>query len=380
MDALNRTTLRNITAFSAAALAGMALVVGCGEDEAEFDRGAVIEDMGTGVIMPTVNALHTASQELHGAAQTLCADPSAVNLDAARDAWLAVKAPLKRSESFSFGPARVPRVQMSMNVDKWPGRGENIEAALDTEATIDEAYLTSLDYRDRVYGFPAAGYLLFGAPEAAADTLAAYTDAEHLPEKRCEYLLAVTDHAAGIVAEYHTRWSPEGGGYLTQFVEAGSSDAFPSEQDAFTAVTGTMLFALVQISEMKLGVPLMGNEGAPMPEEVEAPYSNTSVDHALWAFEGVERLYLGSDETMGLSDYVQFRQAAGNVDQTVRERITAARSALEALNEPLAETVVNDADAVQAAIDAVDQLNQAISGEVSTLLGINPTTVEGDND
>ncbi|MFW5967245.1 MAG: imelysin family protein [Persicimonas sp.] len=364
------------------------LSAACGDDEEDFDRGQMLTDIGQNTMMATNDDFLEAADDFEETAQTFCDDPSEDALADARDGWRAVKQPLKRMESFGFGPYRSERV--AMDADKWPGRADNIENIIDSTDEYDEIDVETvdgLDYTDRVKGYPAAGYLLHGAPDDG-EALDAFQADDEAAERRCDYLEALADQSQSVAADYHEAWASDGGGYVDDFTNAGpESDPFPSEQDAVTDMMGGMLYALDQISIMKLGVPAglvdaEGEEtdGEASPEDVEAPHSQSSVEHAAWTLEGVERIYLGDGDDLALTHYVQDREASGDVDQTVRDRLEEAKAAIDDLDEPLGETVEDDPDAVQDAIDSVDALNRALSSDVSTLLGINPTTVEGDND
>lgn len=326
--------------------------------EATFDRTAMLTDTVEGVIAPTHADLVAGAGSLDTAAAAHCASPTVATLESARAAWLATKEPLKRIQAWSFGPYRNFGIEIAKNVDKWPGYGENIEAIVAGEDEITVEYVASLDYTTRVKGYPALEYLL-------------WTDATW-EDRRCAYLTALTAHGLGIVTDYTETWEP----YGAQVAEPTGSDAFGTEQVAVTALVTGLLSALSDVSMMKLGKPLGDQDGGTaLPTEVEAPFSGTSLQHAHWTLDGVEAIYLA-----GLTDLVRSREAEGAVDDLVRARIGEARTALEAVPEPLETAVVEDPDAVRAAIVAVDALAIVLSGEVSTLLGINPSTVEGDND
>jgi len=351
------------------------VLVACGEPE--FDRSAMLAATAHDVFNPVHTQLGADAAAVQAAATAFCADRTAANLDAVRTPWAGVKHGLKSIESWSFGPYRHLGIDIMVNVDKWPGSGTNIEAVLASDTVIDAAWAETADHADRVTGYPAMEYLLYSDGDA---TLARFS-ADAVGDRRCLLLETQAAHAGAIIADYVAEWSPTGEDYEGAFATAGAgSQAFPTEQDAITALVSGMLTATTNLAAQKLGFP-MGDDagGVVAPDRVESPYADGSVQHATWILDGVEAVYVGVPPH-GLGDYVVSRQAAGDVDGLVRDRLADAKAAVAAIGTPLEVAVVDDPTTVRAAIDAVDALSASMSGELSTLLGVNPTAVEGDND
>ncbi|MEQ1500934.1 MAG: imelysin family protein [Myxococcota bacterium] len=348
--------------------------VGCGTPEVGFDKAAMLRATVDGVILPTNDALAASADALDAAVVAFCVDRTAANLDVARTAWLATKVPAKQIEAWSFGPYRIAGIELQNSVDKWPAHADAVEAAITgAPGAIDVAYVDGLDVATHVKGYPAIGYLLWRDGDAAA-TAAAFDD------PRCAYLTAASAAARAPVHAYRDGWSPSGGDYAAQLAEAGDgSAAYPSDQEAITAVVGGMLTALTAVAADKLGEPLgAASGGAPQPDAVEAAWSDTSLDDAANALTGVIAVY-GEGPT-SLAAYVRSREEDGRVDEAVVDALAGAIDGVRAIPGPLESAVTADPAAVQAAIDAVDRAQIAVTGDLSTLLGINPSAVEGDND
>jgi predicted lipoprotein len=334
-----------------------------GGPEGLFDKGLMLRSTVDEVMAPAHQELATSVSALDQALVALCAQRDAASLEAAQTSWLAAKVPLKNIEAWGFGPYRLVNIDVPHNVDKWPARADAIEAAIEAAPqSIDVAYIASLDPLTRVKGVPAVGYLLWSEVP--------------LDDRRCEYLLAVSQEMRPYVDAYVESWGA--GGYGEQLATAGQgSSAYPTDQDAVTALVSGMLTALGEIVSMKLGGPLgLGTGGT--PGESESPHAGSSLQDVLSALDGVEGVYAGAETS--LQDYVRSREAEGRVDAAVIAALQDARAAVSAVPSPLEDAVLSSPEAVQAAVDAVDAVSVVINGDMSTLLGVNPTAVEGDND
>lgn len=349
---------------------------GCTDKGAsEFDRSLMLAATVEGVILPSHEELLTGAQTLVTHVNALCSAPDALDLAAARDSWSQVSTELSRMQVWGFGPAREDTIELTKNLDKWPANAEAIEAIVAGSDTLDAAYIAGLDYTERVVGYPAIEYLLWSDP-TTDEIIARFEN-----PRRCQLLIGLAEHAAGFVADYHAAWSPDAGDYASELSLAGQgSSTFSSEQAAVTELVSGVLTATTFLSGMRLGVPLGdSNGGTALPDQVEAPFAVASLERIEATMAGIRALYVVDGEH-GLADYVRSRQAAGDVDAAVTGALDAADSAIGAIPGPLEDAVSSAPEAVRAAINAVDGVTVVFAGDVSTLLGVNPTAVEADND
>lgn len=358
----------------------LALLPGCtGDKVAEVSRAQVLADTVQIAILPGHAELGAAAAGMEAAAINFCTAPDSAGFDAARAALVTLRRETRTVGAWGFGPARNFGIELEKNLDKTPEEGTAIEAVIAGSEDITAEYLSSLDYRDRVVGHAAIGWLLFSQGD---DTLSLYTAGDDAATRRCAYLNAAATHARGIVDSYVAAWDPADGDYAGQLTTAGSgSDAYPSEQEALTALVSGMLSRVDRMATFGLAAPL-GSEtgGTAVPTEAEAWVSDQSVALLQGDLAGLRLLYDLGGAGSSLSAYIVSRQAEGQVDAAVQAAFSGLDSALAAIPEPMDETVVSSPETVQAALDATEALAIVLSGDLSTLLGINPTSVEGDND
>jgi predicted lipoprotein len=133
----------------------------------------------------------------------------------------------------------------------------------------------------------------------------------------------------------------------------------------------------VEGAELKLSKPLGFQTGGTVrPDEEEARRSDNSLADLNAALVGMERLWLGVDGNGGLSPVV----AATNktLDATMREDLSAVRSALAAIPPPLRTALLNQRESVEAARASLSNLRATLASEVVANLGV--TIKFNDND
>lgn len=139
----------------------------------EAQKQNIINHFVDVIVVPTYKDLATKNTALLAAVNTLVANPTDANFEAACDAWMQARQPWETSEAFLFGP--VDEFGLDPNMDSWPLDQTAIVNILksnswaslewadgDTDAKVESA--------QNVRGFHTLEYLLFkdGQPRKAA--------------------------------------------------------------------------------------------------------------------------------------------------------------------------------------------------------------------
>jgi len=376
---MERTRQLGMLAIAVLALVGIS---SCGPPET-FDREQMLRDTLDEVIAPTHDELSEAAGALESSVAEFCeGDRTGDQLEAAREDWRALQAPLKQIQAWSFNmsPYRGSSFDVLFyKIDREPASGENIEAIIEGDAEIDESFLAEEDYRRNIQGYPAVEYLLFGEPDGDETEVLYESGAEHA-DRRCDYLVAATTHAGGVVDSYLEAWDSEGGNFAKTFASPDSEETgWTSVQDSIDAMVSQMVFVTKQrVSKDLLGGPL--NQlvlDDTVPNLVSSPYANYSLAQIRETFRGVEKLYRGPDGK-SLAAYTKFRKKA--VHRDVSDGFESVHSAVDEIPEPLQRAVAEDQETVEAAQQVVDDLTSVIETNLETSLGASTTRVVVDND
>jgi putative iron-regulated protein len=322
-----------------------------GPSLSDAEKAAVLESVGSDVIVPTYAVFHTNATALATALIIFETTPNDVNLAAAQDAWRNVRAPWESTESFGFGPADFGGYDA--NSDSWPVNVVDLETILAGAATIDQPFLDAAN--EDVKGMHAIEYVLFGAngTKVAADFTA----------KELEYL-----HAAGVNLETQAAgvadaWDPAGGAYATELATAGNGSAvYATQNDALQELVQGMADIADELANSKIA----GVIGPPvdLTQEESAFSGNTATDfHNNMA--SISNVYLNAGGH-GITELVADLDA--NLDAEVRQRITAAETAIDALAPSFSDAVTNSPALVTDAQTKVEELRVILADEVLPLV------------
>lgn len=341
-----------------------------------FDNNAMLRALVQNFILAAYQDLVNAAEQLSQDAESFCDAPDADSLTKVQDSWKTVQAKLKTVEVLGFGPFM--DLQLNSLLDFWPARPDNIENAIANNTDFDQATLELLGVTLR--GLPVLEYLLFPSDGDSQKILDSVTTNPNATS-RCNLLQAVALDASLNAKALFTAWDPQGGNFSASLSDAGQGSAvYTSSQDAIATLVRNMEGLVELLKDEKIGEPL-GNDsgGTPLPDLVESPYSDQSLQNLLDNLTGWQALYTGDysgASGLGIKDLIASRNP--ELANTVQTLLDEAIQAVEAIPEPLSDAVVHQPDVVRNAEEKLGALRDAIRGPVYSILGI--TSVFSDND
>jgi predicted lipoprotein len=388
-------------------LAGFA-VVGCStpENSAQKDiRRTLLEGLGNQIFVPRYAEFEKLSQTLADEAKALCAAPSDDALGAARDAWWAARAPLKRNELLYFGPFTDAPLRIGPKVDFWPARPDDIEALLASREPLDVAAMDARSASER--GTPAIEYLLYVLPTRPVDTgmggasatggagmggMGGSSPAEPAQEpvsveeafakgsERCLYLTAATGDLAVQAAALRKAWDPKDGNYLSNLVDAGRDKQFTTIDLALGEVVNRLAFVIANIRGEKLGVPA-GRLKEAQPDTMESRFSGRTIEDVRDNLRGVEEVIFGADvsDAASIAGYLKAIDQ-GDLVPELQKAIDQGYDLLDAIDDPLREHYADDQKDVFAAIDGLAQLQTLIQVDMIHAMALKLTFNDIDGD
>ncbi|NUQ24670.1 MAG: imelysin family protein [Saprospiraceae bacterium] len=313
----------------------------------EQDQSAVFQNIADNLIIPGYDDLNTRLATLQSAAQAFTGDPSTQQLEALRNAWKAAYLSWQRVAQYEFGPAEERQLRAFLNA--FP-----IEtAAVETQLNSGNFVFDNAETFDK--GFPALDYLLYGTGATDADILARYST-DPLAGNYKGYLTAVAAQMQQLVSETLQAWT---GGFRQTFIANTGTAAGASLSLLINALNEHYEL----IKRDKLGIPVGAvTLGFPNPDKAEAFYAGIFAELALEALRASESLYLGravnGANGEGLDDYLQqvaAKQQGQDLHQLIVDQFEAAIEALEAVPDPLSETIATDKALVEAAYVEVSE-------------------------
>ena len=342
------------------------LALACGSDDGGttggFDDQAVIVDFADEVVVPTYGLLAARAVALKTTVDALAATPTEGALDAARDAWIAARAPWEQSEGFLFGP--VDSFGIDPALDTWPLNRTDLDGVLGSGDALTPAYVSNLD--PSLKGFHTMEYLLFGVD---GDKLATSFDARQLA-----YLGAIAADFVTLTDRLAKSWTTGEGGlaaYRDLFATAGEpgNQSYPSLASAAQEIVTGMIGICDEVANGKIADPYDARD--PLLEESQ--FSHNSLTDFQDNLRSVENAYNGSvpaagTNGRGLTVWVAAQDAA--LDADIQAQIDAAIVAIGEIPEPFSEAILDETahPKIEAAQQAISRLQGTLESRLLPIL------------
>jgi len=314
-------------------MCSMWLLVGCnkGSDSGSSTNQIVdtnlLENFASNVVIPTYQDLAARATDLKTAIAALQATPTQDTLNKARDAWKATRRPWEQSEALLYGP--VETYGHDGAVDSWPLNKTDLNAVMDSNQTIDEGFVSSLQENQK--GFHTIEYLIYGETSDKAPTA--------FKAREFEYMTAATANLVTIANNLALSWSDGVEGkpaYKTTFVTAGQSGntVYPSFSAAGEEIVQGMIGICNEVAESKIATPFDAQDA----NLVESQFSYNSLldfaDNIRSVENAYKGAYSGATATPGASLSERVAAVDAALDTKIKDQITAAIAAILAIPEP----------------------------------------------
>lgn len=341
--------------------------------EPEFDQAALLSQVGNALILPNYEDLSIRVGLLESASTDFQASPSVATLGNLQTRFQDAYLDWVHCSTFELGPAAERSFRAHVNT--FPTDTSQIQQNIQS-GNYDLATASNLDAK----GLPALDYLLHGLANSAVGTVDQFNDPVEGPALK-SYLNDVVSDLKTMTDEVFQAWQ---GGYTSTFVQAEGTDVGSS----LGKLVNQLNFDYEILKKPRLGIPL-GTQtlGTPLPEKVEAVYSEMSLELMRTHFEAISNIYHGKSRAE--VDGYGFHEAllalgatynGGQLADAIAAQINATRSALAAIPGPLASTVVNNPGPAESAYQEVQKLLVLFKTDMSSSLGVLITYVDNDGD
>lgn len=343
-------------------------------DAGDDARRAVLSDIATQIILPSLVDFETQAAALNTAAATYAASPTdETALSGVRTAWETAMNSWQRNEVLQVGPAGT-----SSNPDavaggqdfrdliySWPFTLDvcGLEAAAADGAAVDGS--TSID----TVGLGALEHLLYTSA-APADCTAAPSVAA-----RASHVERLAARVSLLATSLRNRWDASGGNFVEQWSTAGSgSVTYAAPQDALNALSIALFYVEKETKDRKTGLTtgigatnLICGNPASCPEFLESRISRRSGQNLMVNTQAFRDVFTGTGEGMGLNDLLI------GID---REDI--ATTLISQLDVVLARiAAIEAAGGFDAAVEAVDSRTECTNA-FSSSSGLAPCALLGE--
>ena len=342
------------------------------DSKTEFDQKAMLTQIGNNIILPAYQSLNTDLESLNTSITVFIASPDVSNLSTAQTAFKKAYLSWQSVSMYEFGKAEIILLRSSCNT--FPTDTVQIKSNIGT-GTYDLNSANNIDAK----GFPALDYLLFGIANSNEGIVTLYQNSTYK-----NYLSAINSAIKNNVADVYNDWLSTSGNYINSFVtnlgtNSGSSVAFLVNQ---------MNYDFETLKNFKIGIPLGKKTlGTPMPEKVEAYFSEYSLSLAIANLESIERTFLGKttagSDGLGFDDYlthVGAKYNGGSLSDAIKNQLSTSISKLKSVSGILAETLISNPASIETAYTELQKTIILLKTDLPSALGVLITYQDNDGD
>jgi predicted lipoprotein len=337
-----------------------------------FDRKGLLTNLSTNIIIPGYTTFQASVVSLDAAITAFNTAPDANGLTAVQAAFKDTYQKWQAVSVFDFGPASTENLRISLNT--FPADVTQINGNVSSGNT-NLSSLSSLPAQ----GLPALDYLLFGAGADNNAILTQYTTDANATNRKA-YLAAVSAIIKTKATNVLNAWKST---YPATFVNASGTDVGSS----LGQLTNELNEDFEVIKNYEIGIPLgVQSMGTAFPNKVQAYYSKISLQLTLLHLQAIQNVYLGKSaqgDGLGFDDYLTYVKAqynGGSLNTAIIAEFTAATTKLQALSDPLANQITNNAAGVTAAYTELQKQTVLLKTDMPSALGILITYGDTDGD
>jgi len=337
------------------------------KEQPDFDRKAMLTNIGNNIILPAYSDFSQKSGDLHAKVQDFNKNPGTASLTAVQLAFKNAFLSWEPVAVFGFGPAEQEALRVSLDV--YPTDTAQINKNIaDGSTNLDGAQ--NIDAK----GFPAVDYLLFGVASDNAGILAKFTTDAQATNRKA-YLEAIAAQISTKASAVSNAWAS----YLNTFVNASGTDVGSS----VGILVNQLNYSFEMIKNNKIGIPL-GKQtlGNPLPEKTEAYYSGISAQLAVKHEESILNIFLGGSG-LGFDDYLTHLKAnynGGSLADAIHTQLSLVKEKLVAIPDPLSVAIVNNMAVVNTAYTELQKTVVLLKSDLSSALGVLITYQDNDGD
>ena len=327
----------------------------------------VIISLTDNVVVPAYEAVAEDTSRLNRDVQALCEAPTDAGLQTARESWRKAIQSWSYSEPMWFGPVMDRR---SLRLVDWsPTETAAINQLLADSPSLSVEEVSGV-LASNQRGFGAIEYVLFGG-----DALQNLTGSPAY----CNYLTALTtvvhQETSAILADWVT--GVDRAPYKDYFTD--QADISLVSTDVVSEVVRTQVFLIRSMVDMRLASALGLRESAPDLTAIPGNAADNGLQDLRNELLGMQDVYLGSgEEGLGISDLVS--SLSQETDTRLRNQFTAALGAIDSVEGTLRVALEERPEQVRTVYDRLSDLQQTISVDVVSLLGVSVGFTDTDGD
>lgn len=353
--------------------------IGCGDEDSkievndQFDRSSMINHWVDGFIVPGYKSYSEDIDSMHSKCTKFVIDPTAENLEELRKKFQSAYISWQEVSMFEIGKAEELTLRNQTNI--YPTNTiriiDNIES---------QNYNLSLPSSIDAQGLPAIEYLIYGVGDNDQQIIDLYISSDGYKD----YLSTLTQKLNTLSSEVYLDWI---NGYRDTFIADDGSSASSSVN---RLINDYLFYYERFLRAGKIAIPAGVFSGNPLPNNVEALYSNSSGSNKslyLEAFSSFNNFFEGKSEYIGdgpsiaaYLDYIKDLTDGADVRNAIDNAIENVYTVSADLDDNLQNQVEQDNSKMLTTYDALQVITVLMKTDMLSTLNISVDYVDADGD
>lgn len=346
------------------------------QDEGTYDaeRWAILQTLYHDT-MPHLNTEFVGQTvELNTALASFEQDPTLENLELVQTTWLETVTAWEHMSILGIGRVMFIYGRVNSIPDE-----EKITSYLAGEDDLTPEFVGSVGSNAR--GLGTLETLIFPEDGNNETVLAALQD----NPRQLQYAVSLGIDLQANAEEIQSGWEAEGEDFGAE--PTANQLVLSFEEMSLRDVINELSGSLENLPHFRLGRPLGGTSGGdPRPDLVSAWRSDSTIAQIIANLEGFQIIFFGDYDDMtgyGFGDYLDALDAEFEgepLSNVIRQQITTCIEALEAIDEPLEDAVVNNPEQVNTAVEELNTLVRLFRADALSEMSIVQTFTDNDGD
>jgi predicted lipoprotein len=347
------------------AIITMAIISSCHKapqsNSTDVSETQVLTDFVNKIALPQYQNLQLQATNLNTTVQTLSTNPTADNLNAARNAWKNTRAAWESCEGFLFGP--VEDNNYDPNMDTWPVDYLQLDSLIAGSNSFSVGMVQALNTSLR--GFHPLEFILWGQNGNAT--------ADSITTKQKQYMVSLSQDILNTVDSLNASWASNGGNFQQQVLKAGTgSTLYASKKEALLAIAASMADICNEVGEQATGGKIYDPFSSYDSTKTESPFSHNSITDFVNNISGSQNVYLctyNGQSGASLSNLVAAKNLA--LDNKIKAQFTTAINAIQSVNVNFETAIFTQRTQLQNAMTALNTLQAMLDGDLKDFIQTN---------
>ncbi|PHS10406.1 MAG: hypothetical protein COA88_02885 [Kordia sp.] len=336
------------------------------DDAYSFDNTAMLNDIGSQVVLPKITQFKTACENLNNTVQNYVNTPSENGVILMQTNWKEAAKAYAHIYAFNIGEAKSRYFHQALY--NWPTYAIAIDNFIANSPEITAENVSQLSPQAKTLS--GIEYLLFHSD------ITTIHNSFINENKRLLYLKFISENQQEKAADLYNLWQANGDNYLTTFINNTETGLSNSINMLFNGCYNVVDTAKVTKIGKSAGLENSNNVNL---DELQARYSGYSKELIIENLKSVKEVFFNS-QGLGLSNNISAITGNELLNNSLQNKIDTIIASLTNLNGTIAYSINNSPNKVREIHEQLQEILVVLAVDIRSALSIIITSTDNDGD